>query len=294
MKLIKKILTFIILIISIMALAVVSYFYRVDIQSTPPKEIREQCNIKDITYMNRKVFYLTAKGGPTNNLYIIYLHGGAYVAEATYAHWQFIVDLAEDTGATILLPDYPLTPKYQYKNVFEMLEPLYEDCIKRIGADNLILMGDSAGGGLSLALAEKMGENQVEQPKRIILLSPWLDVTLNNPQIDEVQKNDPILIRETLRLAGIAYAGIENLTSYLVSPVYGPLDKLKQLTIYTGTYDILNPDVHLLNKRAEEVGLKLDIKEKEKGTHIWMLDRKSEDSKSTYDDIVSIVKSDIE
>lgn len=293
MKIIRNILVYVLLILALFSFVVVLYFYRVDIQSVPPKQLAESWNIKDTTFKNRKVYSITANEGASNDLHIIYLHGGSYVAEATNAHWNFIHDLAESTGATVILPDYPLTPKYKYTDVFDMLEPLYEKYLKKAGAENLILMGDSAGGGLALALAQKMGEEDIEQPKRLILLSPWLDVTMTNSEIDEVQENDPILIKETLRLAGIAYAGKENVTSYLVSPVYGPMEKLKNVTIYTGTYDILNPDVHVLDKRAKEVGLELDIRETKKALHTWMLEN-SELAKETFQDIVNLINSEIE
>ncbi len=136
-------------------------------------------------------------------------------------------------------------------------------------------MGDSAGGGLALALEEKIGEEKLQMPAKTILISPWLDVRLTNPQINEVQKNDKQLNKETLKLAGIAYAGEDGINSYLVNPIEGDLSKLKNITILTGTYDILNPDVHVLKERAEKVGVFIDVKEFEKANHIWIIEKNS-------------------
>ena len=137
-------------------------------------------------------------------------------------------------------------------------------------------MGDSAGGGLGLALEEKVGKENLPMPAKTILISPWLDVRLTNPKIEEVQKNDKQLNKETLKLAGIAYAGEDGINSYLVNPLQGDLSKLKNVTILTGTHDILNPDVHLLKEKAEKVGVTtIEIKEFEQAGHIWMIERNS-------------------
>ena len=80
------------------------------------------------------------------------------MAEASEKHWEFLNKLANDTGAIIIMPDYPLAPKHNYEDVFEMVVPLYQEIVKKIDVENLIMMGDSAGGGLSLALEEKIAE----------------------------------------------------------------------------------------------------------------------------------------
>lgn len=240
--------------------------------------------------MGRNIFIVTPKNRSKTNIKILYFHGGSYVAEATKQHWDFIEKIVNDTGATVILPDYPLTPKYNYKDVFQMTVPLYKEIIERIDTNQLIIMGDSAGGGLALALEEKVGTENLPMPARTILISPWLDVRLTNPQINEVQKKDKQLNKETLKLAGIAYAGEDGIDSYLVNPIDGDLTKLKNITILTGTHDILNPDVHLLKQKAEEqeVGEQIQIKQYEKAGHIWVIEKNSsqELEKQGYQDIL--------
>lgn len=175
----------------------------------------------------------------------------------------------------MILPDYPLTPKYNYKDVFEMMVPFYEELIEKVDEKQLILMGDSAGGGLALALEEKVSQENLAMPAKTILISPWLDVRLNNPKIEEVQKRDKQLNKETLKLAGIAYAGEDGINTYFVNPIEGDLSKLRNTIIFTGTNDILNPDVHLLKEKAEKVGVNIEIKEYEQAGHIWMIEKNS-------------------
>ena len=143
--------------------------------------------------------------------------------------------------------------------------------INKVDSAKFVVMGDSAGGGLALALMQKMGEENIKMPNQTILISPWLDVRMNNPEIEKISKNDPMLNKSALKLAGENYAGKDGINSYLVNPIEGPLDKIKNVSIFTGTYDILNPDVKILKERADQAGNKIDIYETEKATHIWLL-----------------------
>lgn len=280
--------TIILLVISIAF--IVGYFFFSDIESTPTRQISQNCSIQQQRFQGRKIFTITPKEGAQNDIVILYLHGGSYLAEMSNTHWHFISDLVNDTKATIVLPDYPLTPKYNYKDVFQLIEPIYEEMTKQVNLDHFIIMGDSAGGGMSLALCEKMAAIIEKKPNQLILLSPWLDVNMENPQIAEVEKFDKDLNKEALKLAGIAYAGgEENTNYYLISPINGPLQNLPNITIYTGTYDILNPDVDVFQKKAEEQNVKVQVKEYQKQPHIWLLQRgkkKTEESQKAYEDLV--------
>lgn len=288
MKKISKYIIPLLGLIAIIAVTLTAYYTVKDTKSYPTKQIEQECNIQTDEYMGRKIFTIKPKEGNTNNQVILYFHGGAYVAEMTTQHWEFIEKLVKDTGSTVILPDYPLVPKYSYHDVFKMAVPLYKEIIERVQTNNLIVMGDSAGGGLALALEEKMSEDKFLLPSKTILISPWLDVSMSNEKIDEVQKNDKDLNKETLALAGIAYAKEENTKEYLVSPLYGNLKGLNNITIYTGTYDILNPDVHTLKEKADEVGTQIEIKEYAEAQHIWIIKHNSDERlvNEAYQDLI--------
>ena len=290
-KIAKTIAGIIILIIAIIML-IISFFLIMDIESKAPEEVQIDCNLETEEFIGRKVFIITPKNEQKSEKVILYLHGGSYVAETSSNHWKFLEKLVKDTNATIILPDYPLTPKYTYKDVFTMITPLYKEIIEEVSTDNLILMGDSAGGGMSLALLERLSEENVEMPYKTILISPWLDVRLENPEIDNVQKYDKDLNKESLKIAGIAYAGKDGIDSYLVNPIDGDLSKLKNITIFTGTYDILNPDVHVLDEKAKKVNVSLEIKEYEGAEHIWFINNNSgkELEEAGYQDLLEEVK----
>lgn len=266
------------------------YFMFVEIESKPTSEITITCNVEEKEYYNRKVFILTPKNGIRNNKVILYFHGGSYMAEMSEEHWSFIQELIEDSGVTVILPDYPLTPKYTYEDVFNMVVPLYKQIIQKIDTNRLIVMGDSAGGGISLALCEKIGEEQINQPNKLILISPWLDVRLRNSEIEEVEKKDKQLNRKFLELAGIVYARSTDINNYYINPIDGPVKNLKNVIIYTGTNDILNPDVQILNERALKENIKIQINEYKEKEHNWIILNEQREDDIAYQDIIKKIE----
>ena len=289
---VKKIILEIILIIITVLVVICGYYLIMDIESNVPQNIQAKVKIETKEFMHRKLFEISPKNDEEKSLKtILYFHGGAYVAEATEEHWHFLEKLANDTKATIIMPDYPLTPKYTYKDVLNMIEPVYKETITKVGSDNLIVMGDSAGGGMALGLLEKLSQSNIEMPSKTILISPWLDTTMSNPKIDEIQKNDKDLNKEKLYLAGVSYSrDLDKKDDFFVNTINGKLSKLKNTVIYTGTYDILNPDCYILKEKAEKEGVNIEIKEYETAPHIWIVNNEDELAQSAYNDLIEEVR----
>ena len=241
-------------------------------------------------FMNRDVFVISSKNKEEDNKkLILYIHGGSYVGELEKYHWRFFKDIIDDTNATIIVPDYPLTPEKTYIDVFKMMEPLYKEIVDRIGNKEFILMGDSAGAGLALALYQRNGKLNHRLPDKTILISPWIDVTMDNPEIDAIE--DPVLKKSLLKLAGIKYAGKNGMKSYLVNPVLGPTDKLESIYILSGTKDMLNPDAKKFAKLNED---KINFLEYPNAIHNFVLMKHKQgttSAKEGYDKLVKIVLS---
>ena len=170
---IKRIIINLIAIIITIIVMIFGYYMIIDIETKIPQKANESCDIETKEFMSRKIFIIKPKTEQLSKKVILYFHGGAYVAEATTLHWDFLEKLANDTKSTIVMPDYPLTPKYTYKDVFNMVEPLYKEIISKVDVKNLVMMGDSAGGGITLALAEKISQNNIQLPSKTILISPF-------------------------------------------------------------------------------------------------------------------------
>lgn len=131
-------------------------------------------------------------------------------------------------------------------------------------------MGDSAGGGFAPALAQLIFEKGLPQPKHIILLSPWLDITLDNPEINaSLEQTDPMLgIYGAVEL-GKLYAGDSDRKNYLLSPMYGKIKGLADITLFMGTQEILLPDGRKFKAIAKEEGVEIQYYEYPGMNHVF-------------------------
>ena len=128
---------------------------------------------------------------------------------------------------------------------------LYEQVCSENPGKKIILMGDSAGGGFSLALAENLAQHSMAQPDELILLSPWVDVTMSNPEITDYADADPMLTVTMGKMSGEAWAGKLPTDDWLVSPINGDLSQLHNVTIFVGTRELFYPDDTLLYEKLK-------------------------------------------
>ncbi|SEN00457.1 Acetyl esterase/lipase [bacterium A37T11] len=234
----------------------------------PPVSLLRGINAHSHKLCGRNVFSLSPARTKSQKK-LIFFHGGGYVLNFSYFHWKLITRLVKMTGYTIIAPDYPLLPAI-YKERLNMGLQLYRDLLKKDDAADIVFMGDSSGGNLALSLAQLLAHEGMPQPAQIILLSPWLDVTMSNPAIHAIGKHDPVLSAGDNTL-GKLHAGDRDLTDYLVSPLYGSLKDLGKLSLFTGTDDILNPDARLLYSKAKAEDTPLNFFEYEHMIHDWIL-----------------------
>ncbi|HVE59098.1 MAG TPA: alpha/beta hydrolase [Pyrinomonadaceae bacterium] len=236
----------------------------------PSSKVYEKHLVSTREYRGRTV-WTVAPREKRSEKHILYLHGGGYVNGFAWLHWSFISNLVSRLGCTVIAPDYPLTPENQVHNVFDMVFPIYQELLTKVGAENLIVMGDSAGGGIGLALAMRARDEKIEQPSEIVLLSPWLDVTMTNTDAEKIDRFDPFLDIRGLKYLGKIYAGETDPTDYLVSPIYGSLKNLAPITLFIGTHDLFVADCRKFKNKAEAEGIKIDYHEYERMVHVWML-----------------------
>lgn len=236
----------------------------------PPARIARACHVHKFQVNDRNIFKLSPQKKQPGSKHILYLHGGAYVQCFNIFHWNFLAFLVKSTNCTIIAPDYPLAPVYSYKNAFSMVTALYKKLMLEVAPGNLVLMGDSSGGGFALALAQKLRMENLAQPGQIILLSPWLDIELGNPGIKEVAPNDPFLEKESLRQAGKLYAAGTSPDHSLLSPINGSLEGLGKIAVFAGSKEILVADTRKLNTLAGLRGINLTYYEYADMVHAWM------------------------
>jgi monoterpene epsilon-lactone hydrolase len=218
---------------------------------------------------------------PSRSPHIFYSHGGAYVHQVEAAHWEFLDRLIEMTGAAVTVPLYPLAPAHRYDETIPMVWESYEATTGAEAPANQVIMGDSAGGALSLFLAQRLKAWNRPQPRRIVLISPWLDITLTDPSMPELDRRDPYLSTEGLREAGRLYAGELDPHDPRVSPIYGDLDGLAPLSVYAATRDILLADARRLLELTAQRGVTIDYEEYPGMFHGWILQSLPESKDAT-------------
>ena len=170
---------------------------------------------------------------------ILYIHGGAYVNEINYQHHLYCMKLSRKLESYVIAPVYGLAPNHKVRETFEAIESLYRNLLKF--DKNIILMGDSAGGGFVLSFAQYLKTVNLSQPKHIIVFSPWVDISMSNPPYDS--ENDPILGEIGLKEIGKSWAGNLDTKDYRVSPLYGNKSELAETLIFAGEKEIFYKDI---------------------------------------------------
>jgi epsilon-lactone hydrolase len=199
----------------------------------------------------------------------VYLHGGAYVAGISPQHWALVGRLA-DAGVRVEVPLYGLAPPHTHREAYPFLSRVWAEVAPE-AAGGLVLAGDSAGGGLALALAQELVAGAVRPPDRLVLLSPWLDLTLGHPRMAEFEAVDPWLARPGLLEAGRAWAGGDDPTMPRLSPRNGPLAGLPPTSLFVGTREIGYPDAADLASAAAAAGVEVDLTVAEGAVHVYPL-----------------------
>lgn len=190
--------------------------------------------------VNGRVF--TLNGEPESNVIVFYLHGGSFISDFAPQHWDLIRTIHRRTGARVIAPAYRLIPYGTVLDAFALIAPLYQEVIAANPKKKIILIGDSAGGNLSLALTEAFLSEGIQPPDELILLSPALDLTLENPEIEKYVAKDPFLSMSGIRICAKYWAGQLSLRDPRVSPLFGKIRELKRVTLFVGTDGILYPD----------------------------------------------------
>ncbi len=179
---------------------------------------------------------LLTSPGVADDRGLLYLHGGSYTSYSRRSHRELAARLGRAAGATVLVPDYRLAPEHPYPAAVDDALVCYRWLTQR---GPVAVAGDSAGGGLALALCLRVGSAATTPPAALALLSPWTDLTLSGASIETV--DDPSLDADRLRAAAIDYAG-GRLRDPFVSPLFAELTGLPPVHIEVGTAEMLLDD----------------------------------------------------
>ena len=216
---------------------------------------------------------------------IIYIHGGAYVDEIMLPHVIFCDKLAKKANACVFAPLYPLAPNHTYKETYEIVEKLYKHLLTL--NKPIAIMGDSSGGGFSAAFAEYLAVKNMPQPKNLVLISPWLDVSMSG-DYDNIEF-DPIKGVDGLREMGKAWAGELDLKDYRLSPLFGEVSKLPKTSIFVGTHEQIYNDVINFYNKLEENDVDVELNMGLGMNHVYPIYPLIPESKEAFNHIVNLI-----
>ena len=231
--------------------------------------MRKKYRVITKTIEGRTVFIWNQGPKPPKTT-VFYLHGGAFIYGFNKMHFKFLKALVDMTDCRIVAPDYPLLPEASADAIHACLLACFQETIGFEQGENVVLLGDSAGGNLALAFAQQHRHIDRVSSARLVLISPWLDVTMEDGRIDEIQPEDPLLDKEALKTLGRRFAGTRDVKDPLVSPLYGALDGIGSIAVWTSTRDILYPDALRLQEKASTTKVHVELHTYEHMLHTWV------------------------
>lgn len=182
---------------------------------------------------------------------VLYLPGGGFVLPITSLHWEYLDGLYQKMPMNLYVGLYPLAPTGNVNDVMDFINQALAFIHKKHPTKKIILMGDSAGGAVSLSFSQSDYET-THLIGGIVAISPIVDLTLTNPQIPLVEKKDTIVATSALYDIREWYRGSHTLIDPLISPIYGEYSN-QEILIISGTRDITNPDTHLFAEKFSAI-----------------------------------------
>ncbi|QLL70686.1 alpha/beta hydrolase fold domain-containing protein [Lactobacillus sp. 3B(2020)] len=215
-----------------------------------PQNITLVSEVQERNFSGRQGVVLNPQANPRT--VVLALYGGALVLPPSKEHWQFYDRLAQGSGAEIIIPDYPHLPTGTVDQAVAYLQQVYESMYNQTPASEITVLGDSAGGGLATALVEGLTKQGLPVPGHLVLLSPWLDFSLQNPALKSYNQADLVLDRAGLQIFGKQFVGDLHTNDYRANPLKGPVKGLRDVHLFVGTKELMCLDtIEFANRLAQ-------------------------------------------
>ena len=201
---------------------------------------------------------------------VLYLHGGGYVIGSPRSHRHLAAAIAGAAGASALLLDYRLAPEHPFPAAVEDATAAYRWLLDQaIAPERIVIAGDSAGGGLTVATLLALREARVPLPAGGVCISPWVDLTCSGASYATKADADPIVRRAGVEEMALAYLGATSPRTPLASPLFADLRGLPPLLIHVGRDEVLLDDAVQLAERARAAGVDVTLDIYERMIHVW-------------------------
>ena len=201
---------------------------------------------------------------------LLYLHGGGYGGGSARSHSELAARIARASGATAILPEYRLAPEHPFPAALDDAMAAYRALAEELSGKGgrLIAGGDSAGGGLVVAMCVALRDAGEPLPRALSLLSPWLDLTCTSPSWDERFEGDPVL-DHSLKAAAERYLAGADPRDPLCSPLFADLSGMPSIFVQVGTHEILYDDAVSFAEEAARAGVQVELEIGHDLIHVW-------------------------
>ena len=201
---------------------------------------------------------------------ILYLHGGAYCIGSLHTHGELVARISKASNIKILQIDYRLAPEHPYPAAVEDAVFAYRWLLKNgFSSNNIVIAGDSAGGGLAIAALVKLCDLGEPLPAAAVCLSPWTDLKLTGESIKTHIYKDPFIKPAWLQYMANLYIANNDSDLPLISPIYADLNNFPPLLIQVGSDEILLSDSIRLAERARKAGVDTTLEIWDNMWHVW-------------------------
>ena len=201
---------------------------------------------------------------------VLYLHGGGYVIGSPRSHRHLAAAVAVAGQASALLLDYRLAPEHPYPAAVDDATAAYRWLLDQgIAPGHIVIGGDSAGGGLTMATLLALREARLPLPAGGVCISPWVDLTFSGASYRTRAAVDPIVTRPGIDEMARAYLGATAARAPLASPLFADLHGLPPLLIHVGSDEVLLDDAVQLADRAKAAGVDATLEVWDRMVHVW-------------------------
>ena len=225
-----------------------------------------------------------------SNQLILYIHGGAFISGPAQHHWDSIQTILIKTRKNVWMCNYPKAPEHKISEISKNIDAVYAAALESYLPKNIVLIGDSVGGTLITALVQRLIASGIQTPEKIILISPVMDASLSNPQIDVVDAIDPMLSKKGVLSAKMMCAENEDLTNTMISPINGCFQNFPKTYFYAAKNDITFPDQVLAIEKIKKLNVNLSVTYGSNMPHIWPLLPVMSEAKIALNEIIEILQ----
>jgi epsilon-lactone hydrolase len=198
---------------------------------------------------------------------VLFVHGGGLMFGASDLDTLFLSRLSKSTGGRTVNYDYRLAPEHPYPAALDDSLAVYGSLVEEVGGDQLIVSGESAGGGLAILLLQAARDAGLEMPAGAILISPMLDYTASGETFDTNRDNDHFVSREAV--IGCAAAWLNGRDPAEHSPLFRDLSALPPILIQIGAEEAFLDDATQLAERVEAAGGNAQVEVWKDVMHMW-------------------------